>query len=83
MLSNLLVHIAADSSLFKISLKRLNKRLIEISLALAAIGITAWNMIETISSTFPVLVYIFMTFIIMGFLAAEVIEMEREEEEED
>ncbi|WP_236752793.1 APC family permease [Acidianus sp. HS-5] len=82
-LSNLLVHIAADSSLFKISLKRLNKRLIEISLALAAIGITAWNMIETISSTFPVLVYIFMTFIIMGFLAAEVIEMEREEEEED
>jgi amino acid transporter len=82
-LSNLLVHIAADSSLFKISLKRFNKRLVEISLALAAIGITAWNMIETISSTTPVLVYIFMTFIIMGFLAAEVIEMEREEQQQE
>ncbi len=81
-LSTLLVHIAANFSLFKISLKRMRKRLIEITLALAGIGITAWDMIEGIGSTTPVLVYIFMTFVIMGFLAAEIIEMEREEQEE-
>lgn len=81
-LSNLFVHIASDFSLFKISLKRMRRRLIEISLAVGTIIFTGYDLISSIGASEPILVYLFMAMIIMGFLAAEIIYMDREEEEE-
>lgn len=81
-MANLFVHASANFSLLKISLKRLRKRLIEISLSLAAILFTAWDLIYSIASNTPIIVYVFMGFIIIGFLVAEIVEMTEEEEKE-
>ncbi|AWR94155.1 APC family permease [Acidianus brierleyi] len=82
-LSNLFVHIASDFSLFKISLKRMRRRLVEISLAIGAIIFTGYDLVSSIGASEPILVYLFMAMIIMGFLAAEIIYMDRGEEEEN
>ncbi len=81
-LSNLFVHLASDFSLLKISAKRFRKRLPEISLSIGAAAFTVYSLVYSISGSTPSLVYAFMTFIIMGFLAAEVIYMSKEEQEE-
>jgi amino acid transporter len=80
-LSNLFVHIASDFSLFKISLKRMRRRLIEIGLSIGAIAFTGYDLISSIGASDPILVYLFMAMIIMGFLAAEIIYMDKEEED--
>lgn len=82
MMANFFVHVSANFSLFKISLKRLRKRILEISIALSALGFTSWDLLYSISSSEPILVYIFMGLIILGFIVAEIIEMTEGEEEE-
>ncbi|ARM75482.1 APC family permease [Acidianus manzaensis] len=81
-MATLFVHAASDFSLFKISLKRIKKRIPEIALSLGAVGFVGWDLIQTIATTTPVIVYIFMAFIILGFLVTEIITMSEEEEEE-
>ncbi|AWR96900.1 amino acid permease [Acidianus sulfidivorans JP7] len=80
-MATLFVHAASDFSLFKISLKRMRKRKIEIILSLGAVAFIGWDLIQTIATTTPVIVYIFMGFIILGFLVTEIIAMSEEDEE--
>jgi len=51
-------------------------------LAVGTIIFTGYDLISSIGASEPILVYLFMAMIIMGFLAAEIIYMDREEEEE-
>lgn len=75
LLANLFIHLAADSSLFKISLKRANKRRVEISLAIGGALFTIYDLVFSIIYTSYSIVYVFFAWIIIGFLIAEVEDM--------
>jgi len=80
LLSNLFVHLASDFSLFKISLSKMSKRVGWLTLSIEAILFSCFELFQSISKSSPVIVYFFMGSIILGFLAAEVMEMSKAED---
>lgn len=82
MLANLIVHISANFSLFKIALKRAAKRKAEIALSLAATALTLYILVQSIGGIPSWIITSFMALLVMGFIAAEVREMVTEEQEE-
>jgi len=80
LLSNLFVHLASDFSLFKISLSKMSKRVGWLTLSIGAILFSCFELFQSISKSSPVIVYFFMGSIILGFLAAEVMEMSKAED---
>jgi len=83
LLANLYVHLATDLSLFKISLKRLRKRLYEITLAIGSAGFTLYIMLNSVPSISPVIIDIFLLWLLAGFMLAEVIDIAKQQEEEE
>jgi len=81
--SSLFVHVAANFSLIKISIKKFRKRLLQIIIGISAVIFSVFELVNSISSASPIEVYIFMSFIIIGFLAAETLSMIEEENEEE
>ncbi|MEM1637947.1 MAG: APC family permease [Pyrobaculum sp.] len=82
MFANLYVHLAADFSLFKISLKRFRKRIPEISLSIASIVFTTYIFVQSLPSSTSTALTIFLFWLVLGFFIVEIIEMSKEEEEE-
>lgn len=83
MFANLYVHLAANFSLFRISLKRFKKRIPEISISVASIVFTAYVFIQSLPSSSDIALMIFLFWLVLGFFIVEVIEMSKEEEEEE
>ncbi|MEM2662360.1 MAG: APC family permease [Metallosphaera sp.] len=83
LLANIFVHLASDFSLFKISLSKINKRISWLVLSLGGIAFSSYELLQSIRTSSPVIVYFFMGTIILGFLAAEIIEMSESGKEED
>ncbi|QGA67981.1 APC family permease [Sulfolobus sp. E11-6] len=81
--SSLFVHVAANFSLIKISIKKFRKRLFQIIIGIAAVIFSVFELVNSISSASPIEVYIFMSFIIIGFLTAETLSMIEEENEQE
>ena len=82
LLANAYVHLAANFSLAKISLKRLRKRKSQFVLAIGAVIFTLITMTWSASTSPAFAIDIFLLWLIAGFLVAEIIDMTREEEEE-
>ncbi|MCY0850727.1 APC family permease [Sulfuracidifex metallicus] len=80
--ANLFIHLAADSSLFKISLKRASRRRTEIALAIGGAIFTIIDLVTSIGNTSYTMVYVFFAWIIIGFLIAEVEDMAKQEQNE-
>ncbi|MEM4147185.1 MAG: amino acid permease, partial [Metallosphaera sp.] len=59
----------------------IRKRLSWFLLSLFAIAFSSYELLQSIRTSPPVIVYFFMGTIILGFLAAEVIEMSKETED--
>lgn len=83
LLGNLYVHLATDFSLTRISLKRLRKRKVEISLSLGAALFTMYVMITSIPSGTEVTLGAFVLWLLAGFMVAEIIDMARQEQEDE
>lgn len=83
LLANAYVHLAANFSLSKISLKRLRRRRSQLALALGAVVFTLVTMIESASKSPAFAVDTFLLWLIAGFLVAEIIDMSKEKEEEE
>ena len=81
--ANLFVHLASDLSLFKISLKRFKKRLYEITLAIGSAIFTLYIMLNSVPSTPSVIINIFLLWLLAGFMLAEVIDIAKQQEEEE
>lgn len=81
--ASLFVHLAANFSLIKISLKKLWKRRFQILIGCIAAIFSIFDLVYSMISSVPIEVYIFMTWIIIGFLISEVISMIEEEIEEE
>lgn len=81
LLANIFVHLASDFSLLKLSIIKIRKRLSWFLLSLFAIAFSSYELLQSIRTSPPVIVYFFMGTIILGFLAAEVIEMSKETED--
>jgi len=77
------VLLASDFSLAKISLKRLHKRKSELILSLGAAAFTAVTIIEAAQTSPAFAINIFLLWLIIGFLVAEIIDMTKEKEEEE
>ncbi len=82
LLANLFIHLAADSSLFHISLKRISRRKVEIGIALVGAAFTIYDLVASIIATSYSIVYVFFAWIIIGFLIAEVEDMAKQGEAE-
>ncbi|BCU66950.1 amino acid permease [Sulfolobales archaeon HS-7] len=82
-LGNLFVHASADFSLIKISLKRLIKRLRQFTVGIVATIISVSVLVYSIVTGAPDIAYIFFGWIIAGFLYSEILNMTKEEEEEE
>lgn len=84
LLANIFVHLASDFSLFRISITKVNKRVNWLVLSLGGILFSSYELFQSIKTSSPIIVYFFMGTIILGFLAAEIIEMsEASKDEED
>lgn len=81
--ANIYVHLASDFSLFRISLKRIKKRTLEVSLSITSIIFTVYIMISSIESSPAIALNIFLLWLVTGFFIAEIIDMSREKEEEN
>ena len=79
---NLFIHLSADFSLIRTSLKRLSKHKVEIIVGIVAVLISLFTMLYSIPGFSDYIVYTFMGWIILGFLYAEAREMMSEPEEE-
>jgi len=77
------VHLAADFSLAKISLKRLRRRRSQLALALGAVVFTIITIITSALTSPAFAVDTFLLWLIAGFLVAEIIDMSKEKEEEE
>ncbi len=55
----------------------------QIIIGISAVIFSVFELVNSISSASPIEVYIFMSFIIIGFLAAETLSMIEEENEEE
>ena len=82
MLANSVVHISSNFSLFKIALKRITKRKMEVALSLAATALTLYLFVQSLSDIPSSIILAFMSLLVMGFVVAEVGEMAMEEQEE-
>lgn len=80
---NLFVHLASDFSLFKISLKRIRRRVLELTVSLVALVYSVFIMIYSFEATVASVVDFFLLFIIMGFLYAEIRDMLSQGENEE
>ncbi|BAB66922.1 APC family permease [Sulfurisphaera tokodaii] len=78
--ANLYVHLAADFSLFKISLKRARKRILQLALSISAVIVTLVIFSASVEGTVPLTLDIFLLWLIAGFLIAEIIDMSKEED---
>ncbi len=92
-LSGLFIHLAANFSLLRIAIKRLKKRMAflfvnlkiafsifgEIALSIGAALFTGVDLILSMASGNKYLVYLFLGWIIIGFLYIEVIEIGKDE----
>ncbi|WP_338599316.1 APC family permease [Sulfolobus tengchongensis] len=81
--ASLFVHIAANFSLIKISIKKIRKRIFQISIGTFAVIFSVFELVNSIMQASPIEVYIFMAFIIIGFLTAETINMIEGESDEE
>ncbi|QKQ99108.1 APC family permease [Metallosphaera tengchongensis] len=79
--ANIFVHLSSDFSLMKLSLTKFSKRIKWFVLSVFATSFSGYELFQSIGSSPPSVVYFFMGTIILGFLAAEIIEMSKEEEE--
>jgi len=81
-LASLFIHIAANASLFRLSLKRVTRRvsvglsdltstLGEIPLAFVATAFSALDLVYSVLSAVPIYVYIFFAWIIAGYIYAD------------
>lgn len=82
MLANIVVHVSANLSLLRISLKRISKRWWELALSVAATVLTTYIALQSIGGIQPGIVSTFMGLIVLGFLVAEARDMILEGEEE-
>ncbi|MEM4942996.1 MAG: APC family permease [Saccharolobus sp.] len=83
LLASLFVHIASNFSLVRISIRKIRKRVPQLVLGIVAAIFSIYDLIYSIMSSVPIQVYIFMGWIIIGFLVIEVINMIEEGSEED
>ncbi|BFH72270.1 APC family permease [Sulfurisphaera javensis] len=81
--ANIYVHLASDFSLFRISLKRIRKRIMEVTLSIMSIIFTSYIMITSVESSPAIALDIFLLWLIIGFFIAEIIDMSKEKEEEE
>ncbi|MFB6490140.1 MAG: APC family permease [Thermoproteus sp. AZ2] len=82
MLGNVFVHIVANASLLRISLKRAWRRVGQIALSGAALAFSFYVFASSLASTQPLIVYAFLAWLLLGFILIEFITIAREEEEE-
>ncbi|MEM3329211.1 MAG: APC family permease [Saccharolobus sp.] len=83
LLASLFVHIASNFSLVRISIRKIRKRVSQLVLGIVAAIFSIYDLIYSMMSSVPLQVYIFMGWIIIGFLVIEVINMIEEGSEED
>ncbi|MEM0091144.1 MAG: APC family permease [Saccharolobus sp.] len=83
LLASLFVHIASNFSLVRISIRKIRKRVPQLVLGIVAAIFSIYDLIYSMMSSVPIQVYIFMGWIIIGFLVIEVINMIEEGSEED
>ncbi|MEM4082982.1 MAG: APC family permease [Saccharolobus sp.] len=83
LLASLFVHIASNFSLVRISIRKIRKRVSQLVLGIVAAIFSIYDLIYSMISSVPIQVYIFMGWIIIGFLVIEVINMIKEGSEED
>ncbi|MEM3353754.1 MAG: APC family permease [Saccharolobus sp.] len=83
LLASLFVHIASNFSLVRISIRKIRKRVPQLVLGIVAAIFSIYDLIYSMMSSVPLQVYIFMGWIIIGFLVIEVINMIEEGSEED
>ena len=83
LLGNLYVHLATDFSLTRISLKRLKKRKLEISLSLGAAAFTIYVMVTSIPSAAAAALGAFVLWLLAGFMVAEIIDMAKQEQQDE
>ncbi|EZQ11096.1 amino acid permease [Candidatus Acidianus copahuensis] len=83
LLANLFVHITSNSSLLRVSAKRYRRRISQITIGSIALIFSLYILFESAASSSPVLVYLFMSSIISGFLVAEVIDIAKEQQEKE
>lgn len=82
MLGNVFVHIVANFSLFRISLKRMRKRAWQLALSAAATAFSLYVMASTLAAASPSVVYAFFAWLLLGFFAVEIIKIAKGSEEE-
>ncbi len=82
-LYNLFVHMSANASLIRMALKRGLKKLHEVSVGVIATSISLWVFLNSISNLEKYVVYLFMGWIILGFLYAEGLEIVKSSEEKE
>ncbi|MEM3856649.1 MAG: amino acid permease, partial [Saccharolobus sp.] len=70
-------------SLVRISIRKIRKRVPQLVLGIVAAIFSIYDLIYSMMSSVPLQVYIFMGWIIIGFLVIEVINMIEEGSEED
>ncbi|MEM3938900.1 MAG: APC family permease [Saccharolobus sp.] len=83
LLASLFVHIASNFSLVRISIRKIRKRVPQLVLGIVAAIFSIYDLIYSMMGSVPIQVYIFMGWIIIGFLVIEVINMIEEGSEED
>lgn len=81
MFANLFVHLSANFSLIRISIKKVLKRKIQLIVGVASALYTVYELIYSIAGSVPIVVYVFMSWIIIGFLIAEIYSMMETESE--
>ncbi|AGE74178.1 APC family permease [Sulfolobus acidocaldarius] len=79
--ANLFVHLSANFSLIRISIKKVLKRKIQLIVGVASALYTVYELIYSIAGSVPIVVYVFMSWIIIGFLIAEIYSMMETESE--
>ncbi|AOL16348.1 amino acid permease [Sulfolobus sp. A20] len=82
-LFNIFIHMSANFSLFRISLKRFIKRVGEIVVSILAILISAYIFLYSLPSVEKYVAYIFFGWIILGFLYAESLDILRQTPREE
>jgi amino acid transporter len=83
MLSGLVAHIITDLALLKISLKRLRKRLFELSIALTGTILTVYIILTSASSVPAYYINVFLLWVLAGFIYVEALDMARQAKEEE
>ncbi|MEM1626374.1 MAG: APC family permease [Sulfolobaceae archaeon] len=81
-LSNFIIHLEANFALLRISLRRIKKRIPELLTSLSATLLSTYFLIYSIPILANIVVYIFFTWIIFGFLYLEALDIIKDTEEE-